>query len=98
MTRCVLYARVSKEKGPQTPENQLRKLREFATSQGWDVTHEYVGRLSGAKADRLEFLEIEQRREAGAVERPKLRSIGRARTCPRNGSCHCVAMLGARYR
>jgi DNA invertase Pin-like site-specific DNA recombinase len=55
--RCVLYARVStrKERGLQNPENQLRQLREFATSQQWEVTAEYIDHESGSKADRPEF-------------------------------------------
>src|SRR5215472_13722877 len=55
--RCVLYARVStrKERGLQNPENQLRQLREFAVSENWDVTAEYVDHESGAKADRPQF-------------------------------------------
>jgi DNA invertase Pin-like site-specific DNA recombinase len=58
--RCVLYARVStrKERGLQNPENQLRQLREFAATQGWEVTTEYVDRESGSKADRPEFLRM----------------------------------------
>src|ERR1039458_5593202 len=58
--RCVLYARVStrKERGLQNPENQLRQLREFAASQNWEVTAEYIDYESGSKADRPEFLHM----------------------------------------
>lgn len=58
--RCVLYARVStrKERGLQNPETQLRQLREFAASQNWDVTAEYIDHESGSKADRPEFLRM----------------------------------------
>jgi len=58
--RCVLYARVStrKERGLQNPENQLRQLREFAATQGWEVTAEYIDHESGSKADRPEFLRM----------------------------------------
>lgn len=58
--RCALYGRVStrKERGLQNPENQLRQLREFAASQNWDVTGEYVDHESGTKADRPEFLRM----------------------------------------
>jgi DNA invertase Pin-like site-specific DNA recombinase len=58
--RCVLYARVStrKERGLQNPENQLRQLREFAESQSWDITSEYIDHESGSKADRPEFLRM----------------------------------------
>ena len=56
-TRCVLYARVStkRERGLQNPETQLRQLREFAATQDWELTAEYVDRESGAKADRPQF-------------------------------------------
>jgi DNA invertase Pin-like site-specific DNA recombinase len=58
--RCVLYARVStrKERGLQNPETQLRQLREFAVSQNWDVTAEYIDHESGSNADRPEFLRM----------------------------------------
>src|SRR5882672_10363156 len=53
--RVALYGRVStKDKGQDT-ENQLRQLREFATSQGWTVTKEYVDRETGSTDDRAEF-------------------------------------------
>jgi DNA invertase Pin-like site-specific DNA recombinase len=53
--RVALYGRVStKDKGQDT-ENQLRQLREFAVSQGWTVTHEYVDRETGSTDDREEF-------------------------------------------
>jgi len=55
--RCVLYARVStkKERGLQNPETQLRQLRDFAATQNWEVTAEYIDHESGSKADRPEF-------------------------------------------
>lgn len=58
--RCVLYARVStkKERGLQNPETQLRQLREFAATQNWDATAEYIDHESGSKADRPEFLHM----------------------------------------
>src|SRR6266850_1642362 len=53
--RVALYGRVStKDKGQDT-ENQLRQLREFATSQGWTVKKEYVDRETGSTDDRAEF-------------------------------------------
>jgi DNA invertase Pin-like site-specific DNA recombinase len=58
--RCVLYARVStkKERGLQNPETQLRQLRDFAATQNWEVTAEYIDHESGSKADRPEFLRM----------------------------------------
>ena len=55
MTTVALYARVStKDKGQDT-ENQLRQLREFATTQGWEIVHEYVDRATGKRSDRDQF-------------------------------------------
>lgn len=48
-TRVALYARVSTSE--QTPENQLRELRTYATARGWTAT-EYVDILSGTKTRR----------------------------------------------
>jgi DNA invertase Pin-like site-specific DNA recombinase len=57
MLKCAVYARVSTklERGRQDPEVQLRQLREFAGTQEWTVTAEYVDHESGAKADRPEY-------------------------------------------
>lgn len=53
--KVALYARVStKDKGQDT-ENQLAQLRDFAKSQGWTVTSEYVDRATGKNSDREEF-------------------------------------------
>jgi len=38
--RAAIYARVST--GEQTPENQLRRLREVAERAGWEIAQEYV--------------------------------------------------------
>jgi DNA invertase Pin-like site-specific DNA recombinase len=48
--RAAIYARVST--GEQTPENQLRVLREVADRAGWTITAEYVETASGATAKR----------------------------------------------
>ncbi len=46
---AAIYARVSTTNG-QTPENQLRELREVATRAGWTVVEEFVDHgISGAK-------------------------------------------------
>lgn len=64
MIRCALYSRVSTKaaRGLQNPENQLRPLREFASSQGWTISAEleFVDRESGAKSDRPEFGKMTQ--------------------------------------
>lgn len=48
--RAAIYARVST--GEQTPENQLRVLREVSDRAGWTVSAEYVETASGATAKR----------------------------------------------
>jgi DNA invertase Pin-like site-specific DNA recombinase len=53
--RVALYSRVSTKDGRQDAENQLIQLREFATQQGWEITHEFIDHESGAKSDRPEF-------------------------------------------
>lgn len=53
--RVALYARVStKDKGQDT-ENQLRQLRQFAGTQGWVISQEYVDRTTGKRGDRERF-------------------------------------------
>jgi DNA invertase Pin-like site-specific DNA recombinase len=56
--RAALYARVSKKDGTQDTENQLRQLRQFASTQGWTIVHEYVDRASGKRSDREQFLKM----------------------------------------
>jgi DNA invertase Pin-like site-specific DNA recombinase len=55
MMKAAIYARVSTRDGRQDAENQLRQLREFASSQKWTVVHEYVDRASGKRGDREQF-------------------------------------------
>jgi DNA invertase Pin-like site-specific DNA recombinase len=58
--RTALYARVStKDKGQDT-ENQLVQLREFAKTQAWTITGEYVDRVTGKHSDREEFQKLFQ--------------------------------------
>lgn len=47
-----LYARVSKLKGDQDPEVQLRELRPWCAKKGHTIIAEYVDRISGAKSSR----------------------------------------------
>ena len=53
--RVALYARVSKNNGSQSPEMQLRELREYAAHKGWMITAEYVECISSAKERRPEL-------------------------------------------
>lgn len=53
--RVALYARVSKDNGKQSTENQLHELREFCRRSGWTVEHEYLDHASAKTADRPQF-------------------------------------------
>ena len=50
MKRAALYMRVSSL--DQHPETQLHDLYEMAVQRGYEIVHEYVDRISGAKARR----------------------------------------------
>ena len=50
--RIAIYARVSTANGHQDPEMQLRELREFAEHRGFNITFEYVDRMTGSKDSR----------------------------------------------
>ncbi len=54
-TRAAIYARVSTAHTGQSPEMQLRELREYITRRGWTLTGEYVDVASGAKERRPEL-------------------------------------------
>jgi DNA invertase Pin-like site-specific DNA recombinase len=56
MTRTALYARISTSNNGQSPEMQLRELREYCERRGWIVAGEYVDAgFSGAKDRRPEL-------------------------------------------
>src|ERR1019366_4239899 len=55
MMKTAIYARVSTKDGRQDAENQLKQLRTFAATQGWEIVHEYVDRASGKRGDRDQF-------------------------------------------
>jgi len=55
MMKTAIYARVSTKDGRQDAENQLKQLRTFAATQGWEIFHEYVDKASGKRADRDQF-------------------------------------------
>jgi DNA invertase Pin-like site-specific DNA recombinase len=50
MKRAVLYARVSTF--DQNPQTQLLDLRRLAEQRGFEIVHEYIDKISGAKAKR----------------------------------------------
>jgi DNA invertase Pin-like site-specific DNA recombinase len=55
--RAAIYARVS-TRDKQDTENQLSQLRDFARSQNWTITREYVDHESGATRDRADYREM----------------------------------------
>jgi DNA invertase Pin-like site-specific DNA recombinase len=57
-TKVALYARVStKDKGQDT-ENQMIQLRDYASTQGWQIVTEYVDKASGKRSDREQFQQM----------------------------------------
>jgi DNA invertase Pin-like site-specific DNA recombinase len=58
--RAALYARVSTRDKGQDTENQLAQLREFAKTQKWSVTGEYVDHATGKRSDREQFQRLFQ--------------------------------------
>jgi DNA invertase Pin-like site-specific DNA recombinase len=51
--RAAIYARISTANAGQSPEMQLRELREHAQRRGWEISCEYVDEgISGAKDRR----------------------------------------------
>ena len=58
--RVALYARVSTTDKGQDTENQLLQLRQFAETQGWAITGEYVDQKTGRTSDREAFQRLFQ--------------------------------------
>lgn len=55
-SRVAIYARVSTPDGKgQSPEMQLRELREYCERRGWTMAGEYVDRMTGTKDSRPEL-------------------------------------------
>lgn len=52
ISNVAIYARVSRHDKEQTPENQLLKLREFASRRNWKAYNEYTDIASGAQPSR----------------------------------------------
>jgi DNA invertase Pin-like site-specific DNA recombinase len=51
--RTAIYARVSMANNGQSPEMQIRELREYCKRRGWKITHEFVDvGVSGLKESR----------------------------------------------
>jgi DNA invertase Pin-like site-specific DNA recombinase len=79
--KVALYARVSTSEDRQDPENQLRRLREFASARGFEVVEEYVDRASGVDPNRpalTEMMEAARKGTVGAVAIVRLDRIMRS--------------------
>ena len=50
--RAAIYARVSTDETRQTPETQLRQLREYAAYRGFQIVGEYIDYASGKHTER----------------------------------------------
>jgi DNA invertase Pin-like site-specific DNA recombinase len=51
--KTAIYARVSTSNTGQSPEMQVRELREYSKRRGWKIVHEYIDEgVSGAKESR----------------------------------------------
>ena len=54
--RAAIYARVSTSGQGQSPEMQVRELREYCERRGWEIAGQYVDAgISGAKDSRPEL-------------------------------------------
>jgi site-specific DNA recombinase len=62
MVRCAAYARYSSDRqSPASIQDQLRKCREYATEQGWEVLADHIytdEELSGSGADRPAWVKL----------------------------------------
>jgi DNA invertase Pin-like site-specific DNA recombinase len=80
--RVGIYARVSTTGNGQSPEMQLRELREYCERRGWQIVHEYVDSgVSGAKDSRPELNRLmgdAHRRRFDAILVWKLDRFGRS--------------------
>jgi DNA invertase Pin-like site-specific DNA recombinase len=79
--KVALYARVSKSDESQDPENQLMRLRSYASERGWEVFEEYVDMASGADANRprlRRMLNDANARRLGLVLTTKIDRIARS--------------------
>jgi DNA invertase Pin-like site-specific DNA recombinase len=79
--RVAIYARVSRADKDQDPENQLRKLREYASRQGWEKYaefHDYVSGAAPVKPALEKMLREGRARHYDAVLIVRLDRLGRS--------------------
>jgi DNA invertase Pin-like site-specific DNA recombinase len=57
--KTAIYARVSTSNTGQSPEMQIRELREYCKRRGWKITREYIDEgISGAKESRPQLSKL----------------------------------------
>lgn len=99
--KAAIYARVSTKDGRQDTENQLRQLRQFASTQGWQITTEYVDRASGKRSDREQFqkmFEAASRREFDVLLFWSLDRLSREGTVETLNHLQRLTGYGVNYR
>lgn len=99
--RTVLYARVSSRDGRQENDNQLWQLREFASSQGWSISREFVDMASGKSSERESFLRMfdaASRREFDLVLFWSLDRLSREGTVQTLNHLQRLTSYGINYR
>jgi len=99
--RVALYARVSTKDKRQDTENQLVQLREFSSSQGWAVIHEYVDRETGKHSERPQFkrlFEDASQRKFDAVLFWSLDRFSREGVRETLNHLECLSGYGVNYR
>jgi DNA invertase Pin-like site-specific DNA recombinase len=99
--RTAIYARVSTRDGRQDTENQLRQLRQFASTQEWTIVHEYVDRASGKRGDREQFqrmFEAASRREFDILLFWSLDRLSREGTVETLNHLQRLTSYGLNYR
>jgi DNA invertase Pin-like site-specific DNA recombinase len=99
--KTAIYARVSTKDGRQDTENQLRQLREFASTQNWAIAHEYVDHASGKRGDREQFqkmLSAASRREFDVLLFWSLDRLSREGTVETLNHLQRLTNYGVSYR
>ena len=99
--KTALYVRISTADKGQNPTNQLRPLRSFAETQGWEVAAEYIDTMSGTKANRPQFramLEAASRREFDTLLFWSLDRFSREGVVETLNSLKRLSDYGVKYR
>ena len=77
--RAAIYVCVISQAERQDVQHQLAQLRQYAASQNWEITVEYVSHQSGSRADRLAILGTNAKQEPAGVREHVCARLIRAR-------------------